>query len=219
MVEVGRVLEAKAPSGTRLLRYCQQFNQKMSDISDFHSEDEQRLFRPFTRESLAAIEQRIAQENEKFKELEKKRADGEVCIFFFYYYYFNFFFFYNNNLQKKILFGSDSSGINDAGIKGGAIEKCGPSPHITSFPVLLLCKSFSNFLLMNEVGMAPSSGFTKIVSVFIPSYPGAISIFNFLYFNLLFASLPVWGFFFPPVRIIYIVFRNYVAEYFFGLLT
>nr|AAP20106.1 voltage-sensitive sodium channel alpha-subunit [Pediculus humanus] len=50
----------------------------MSDISDFHSEEEQRLFRPFTRESLAAIEQRIAQENEKFKELEKKRADGEI---------------------------------------------------------------------------------------------------------------------------------------------
>ncbi|EEB14510.1 sodium channel protein type 4 subunit alpha, putative [Pediculus humanus corporis] len=55
----------------------------MSDISDFHSEEEQRLFRPFTRESLAAIEQRIAQENEKFKELEKKRADGEVYIFRF----------------------------------------------------------------------------------------------------------------------------------------
>ncbi|KAK6631269.1 hypothetical protein RUM44_005795 [Polyplax serrata] len=49
----------------------------MSDVSDFHSEEEQRLFRPFTRESLAAIEQRIAQENEKLKELEKKRADGE----------------------------------------------------------------------------------------------------------------------------------------------
>lgn len=51
----------------------------MSDISDYHSEEEQRLFRPFTRESLAAIELRIAQENEKLKELEKKRADGEVC--------------------------------------------------------------------------------------------------------------------------------------------
>lgn len=50
----------------------------MSDISDYPSEEEQRLFRPFTRESLAAIEQRIAQENEKLKELEKKRADGEV---------------------------------------------------------------------------------------------------------------------------------------------
>lgn len=59
----------------------------MSDDSDTHSEEEPRLFRPFTRESLAAIELRIAQENEKFKELEKKRAEGEVTYSFFIFFY------------------------------------------------------------------------------------------------------------------------------------
>lgn len=42
------------------------------------SEEERSLFRPFTRESLKAIEVRIAEENEKQKELERKRAEGEV---------------------------------------------------------------------------------------------------------------------------------------------
>lgn len=36
------------------------------------------MFRPFTRESLAAIEARIAEEEAKQRELEKKRAEGEV---------------------------------------------------------------------------------------------------------------------------------------------
>jgi len=49
----------------------------MSD-SDSLSEEERSLFRPFTRESLAAIEARIAEEYAKQKELEKKRAEGEV---------------------------------------------------------------------------------------------------------------------------------------------
>ncbi|XP_063225568.1 sodium channel protein para isoform X2 [Bacillus rossius redtenbacheri] len=48
----------------------------MSDDSDSISEEERSLFRPFTRESLAAIEARIAEENAKLKELEKKR-EGE----------------------------------------------------------------------------------------------------------------------------------------------
>lgn len=50
----------------------------MSEDSDSVSEEERSLFRPFTRESLAAIEARIADEYAKQKELEKKRAEGEV---------------------------------------------------------------------------------------------------------------------------------------------
>lgn len=46
--------------------------------SDYSSEEELSLFRPFTRESLAVIETRIAEEYAKQKELEKKRAEGEV---------------------------------------------------------------------------------------------------------------------------------------------
>lgn len=53
----------------------------MSVVSDSFSEEERSLFRPFTRESLAAIEARIAEEHAKQKELEKKRAEGEVrCL-------------------------------------------------------------------------------------------------------------------------------------------
>lgn len=50
----------------------------MSVTSDSLSEEERSLFRPFTRESLACIEARIAEEYSKQKELEKKRAEGEV---------------------------------------------------------------------------------------------------------------------------------------------
>ncbi|XP_066158520.1 sodium channel protein para isoform X2 [Euwallacea fornicatus] len=49
----------------------------MSVASDSFSEEERSLFRPFTRESLATIEARIAEEHAKQKELEKKRAEGE----------------------------------------------------------------------------------------------------------------------------------------------
>lgn len=70
----------------------------MSDASDLSSEEERSLFRPFTRESLATIETRIAEEHAKQKELEKKRAEGEVhntstifraLIFHFTYQNFN----------------------------------------------------------------------------------------------------------------------------------
>lgn len=50
----------------------------MSEDSDSISEEERSLFRPFTRESLSAIEARIAEEEAKQRELEKKRAEGEV---------------------------------------------------------------------------------------------------------------------------------------------
>ncbi|KAG8222482.1 hypothetical protein J437_LFUL000844 [Ladona fulva] len=52
----------------------------MSEDSESASEEERCLFRPFTRESLAAIEARIAEEYAKQKELEKKRAEGEASI-------------------------------------------------------------------------------------------------------------------------------------------
>lgn len=50
----------------------------MSEDLDSISEEEPSLFRPFTRESLAAIEARIADELARQKENEKKRAEGEV---------------------------------------------------------------------------------------------------------------------------------------------
>lgn len=50
----------------------------MTEDSDSISEEERSLFRPFTRESLAAIERRIADAEAKQRELEKKRAEGEI---------------------------------------------------------------------------------------------------------------------------------------------
>ncbi|XP_053672771.1 sodium channel protein para [Anopheles nili] len=52
----------------------------MTEDSDSISEEERSLFRPFTRESLQAIEARIADEEAKQRELERKRAEGEVKI-------------------------------------------------------------------------------------------------------------------------------------------
>ncbi|XP_034241357.1 sodium channel protein para isoform X3 [Thrips palmi] len=49
----------------------------MSECSESVSEEERSLFRPFTRESLAAIEQRIAEQEARHRELERKRAEGE----------------------------------------------------------------------------------------------------------------------------------------------
>ncbi|KAL6432413.1 hypothetical protein ACFW04_006775 [Cataglyphis niger] len=50
----------------------------MSEDSDSISEEERSLFRPFTRESLAAIEARIAEEEARQKELQQRRAEGEI---------------------------------------------------------------------------------------------------------------------------------------------
>ncbi|XP_058055249.1 sodium channel protein para isoform X8 [Anopheles bellator] len=50
----------------------------MTEDSDSISEEERSLFRPFTRESLQVIEARIADEEAKQRELERKRAEGEV---------------------------------------------------------------------------------------------------------------------------------------------
>uniref|UniRef100_A0A336N6C0 CSON007510 protein n=1 Tax=Culicoides sonorensis TaxID=179676 RepID=A0A336N6C0_CULSO len=49
----------------------------MTDESVSLSEEERSLFRPFTRESLKVIFARIAEEQAKQKELERKRAEGE----------------------------------------------------------------------------------------------------------------------------------------------
>lgn len=57
----------------------------MTDESDSLSEEERSLFRPFTRESLKTIEARIAEEQAKQKELERKRAEGEVSYIFSFY--------------------------------------------------------------------------------------------------------------------------------------
>lgn len=54
----------------------------IDDLSSI-SEEERCLFRPFTRESLVIIEGRIAEEHRKFKELERKRAEGEVVSIHF----------------------------------------------------------------------------------------------------------------------------------------
>ncbi|VVC31903.1 Voltage-gated Na+ ion channel, cytoplasmic domain,Ion transport domain [Cinara cedri] len=50
----------------------------IADTGSSFSSEEKNLFRPFTRESLRAIEQRIAEDHAKQKELEEKRAEGEV---------------------------------------------------------------------------------------------------------------------------------------------
>ena len=47
-------------------------------VNSFQTEEERPTFRPFTRESLAKIEARLEEVNEKKRELERKRADGEV---------------------------------------------------------------------------------------------------------------------------------------------
>lgn len=50
----------------------------IADTDSSFSSEEKSLFRPFTRESLRTIEQRIAEDHAKQKELEEKRAEGEV---------------------------------------------------------------------------------------------------------------------------------------------
>ena len=48
------------------------------DLLSRQTEEDRPTFRPFTRESLAQIEARIQEEEEKKRELEKKRQEGEV---------------------------------------------------------------------------------------------------------------------------------------------
>ena len=55
----------------------------MSEESESLNDDDRSVFRPLTKESLAAIETRIAEENAKKKELQKKKEEGEVWIFIF----------------------------------------------------------------------------------------------------------------------------------------
>ncbi|KAA0200132.1 hypothetical protein HAZT_HAZT006945 [Hyalella azteca] len=53
----------------------------MSEESESVNEEERSLFRPFTRESLAALEARIAEEHAKQKELQKKKEEAELRLF------------------------------------------------------------------------------------------------------------------------------------------
>ena len=50
----------------------------MSVDSSESSDEDKPIFRPLTRDSLAQIQARIDSENAKKKELERKRAEGEV---------------------------------------------------------------------------------------------------------------------------------------------
>nr|XP_045613229.1 sodium channel protein para-like isoform X8 [Procambarus clarkii] len=50
----------------------------MSEESESLNEEERSVFRPFTRESLAAIEARVAEEHAKKNELQKKKEEGEA---------------------------------------------------------------------------------------------------------------------------------------------
>ena len=54
----------------------------MSEESESLNEEERSLFRPFTRDSLAALEARIAEENARQKELQKNREEAEVNKYF-----------------------------------------------------------------------------------------------------------------------------------------
>lgn len=63
----------------------------MSDDCSSLSEEERSLFRPFTRESLLAIEARIADELERQKEIEKRRAEGEVRNFEYNLFFYDTF--------------------------------------------------------------------------------------------------------------------------------
>jgi hypothetical protein len=52
----------------------------MSDTDSLASEEVKPMFRPFTRESLVAIHSRMTDEQMRKKELERKRAEGEVSF-------------------------------------------------------------------------------------------------------------------------------------------
>ena len=56
--------------------------------SSLQTEEDRPTFRPFTRESLAQIEARILEDHEKKRELERKRAEGEVSTIIQMFYVF-----------------------------------------------------------------------------------------------------------------------------------
>ena len=58
--------------------YC--FLQRMSVDTSGSSDEDKPIFRPLTRDSLAQIQARIDSENAKKKELDRKRAEGEVRL-------------------------------------------------------------------------------------------------------------------------------------------
>ena len=62
----------------------QKFVSQLMKNASFQIEEDCPTFRPFTRESLAKIEARLEEVNEKKRELEKKRAEGEVNIVIYF---------------------------------------------------------------------------------------------------------------------------------------
>ena len=71
-------VEYKQSRKSQIIPYTLPFDQHFWCIQWFQTDDERPTFRPFTRESLAKIEARIQEHNAKTKDLEKKRAEGEV---------------------------------------------------------------------------------------------------------------------------------------------
>ena len=69
--------------------------------SVFQTDDERPTFRPFTRESLAKIEARIQEHNAKTKDLERKRAEGEVRVVLHQFSSIFFHKLYNFFLKNK----------------------------------------------------------------------------------------------------------------------
>ena len=68
--------------------------------SSLQTEEDRPTFRPFTRESLAQIEARILEDHEKKRELERKRAEGEVStiIVQMFYVFVRFYVFLSFSL-------------------------------------------------------------------------------------------------------------------------
>ena len=74
------------------------------------TDDERPTFRPFTRESLAKIEARIQEHNAKNKDLERKRAEGEVR--FFQKLSYSNTKIYIKNLDFLVIYYAKYSGVN-----------------------------------------------------------------------------------------------------------
>ena len=68
------------------------------------TDDERPTFRPFTRESLAKIEARIQEHNAKTKDLERKRAEGEVRVVLHQFssiFFMNYTIFFLKNKKTR----------------------------------------------------------------------------------------------------------------------
>lgn len=72
-------MQALRERASRNARFCKIVDHRADQLMlSLQTEEDRPTFRPFTRESLAQIEARIQEDKEKKRELEKKRAEGEV---------------------------------------------------------------------------------------------------------------------------------------------